>query len=73
MYTYKIQLREEPEGAYTVLVPALPGCLTYGENVEEALSMAKEAIQLYIEVLKDSGEVIPDDRHTLENSLKLEE
>jgi len=56
-----------------VLVPALPSCLTYGENVEEALSMAKEAIQLYIEVLKDSGEVIPDDRNTLEYSLQFEE
>ncbi|MBK7231798.1 MAG: type II toxin-antitoxin system HicB family antitoxin [Saprospiraceae bacterium] len=58
MYTYKIQLREEPDGGFTVLVPALPGCITYGENVDEALSMAKEAIQLYIEVLKDSGKVI---------------
>ncbi len=73
MYTYKIQLREEPDGGFTVLVPALPGCITYGENVDEALSMAKEAIQLYIEVLKDSGEKIPDDRNTLEYSLQLEE
>ncbi len=36
---------------YTVTVPALPGCITYGEDVEEAISMAEEVIELYIEEL----------------------
>jgi hypothetical protein len=35
--TYRIVLRKEPEGAYTALVPSLPGCITWGENVEHAL------------------------------------
>lgn len=60
MYKYKIQLRQEEEGGFTVFVPALPGCITFGENVDEANTMAKEAIALYIEELQDRGEVIPE-------------
>lgn len=72
MLTYKIHLQKEPEGGYTVTVPSLPGCITYGENIDEALEMAKEAIELYIEVLQEDGEEIPDDRNILEYSLNLE-
>jgi antitoxin HicB len=35
--TYGILLTEEPEGAYTATVPALPGCVTYGENIDHAI------------------------------------
>ena len=69
--TYKILLHKEPKGAYTVTVPALPGCVTYGDSVDNAITMAKEAIQLYIEELKARGEDIPDDSDTLEYSLNL--
>ncbi|MEP6647506.1 MAG: type II toxin-antitoxin system HicB family antitoxin [Saprospiraceae bacterium] len=68
---YKLLLRKEPEGGYTVMVPALPGCITYGDNVDEAISMAKEAIELYIEELKDHGEPVPDDSDLLEYNLNL--
>ena len=44
MYTYKIHLHKEEEGGYTTIVPALPGCITYGENVDEAISMAKKRL-----------------------------
>lgn len=70
--TYKILLTKESEGAYTVTVPALPGCVTYGDNIDHAISMAKEAIKLYIENLQEKGENIPDDNNTLEYSLNLE-
>lgn len=56
MYTYKIHLHKEPKGGYTVSVPALPGCITYGSDVDDAISMAKEAIELYIEELQERGE-----------------
>lgn len=59
MYTYKLHLSKEEEGGYTVLVPALPGCITYGEDIEGAISMAKEAISLYIEELKSRGDLTP--------------
>lgn len=72
MKQYKILLQKEDEGGYTVVVPALPGCITYGENVEEAITMAKETVELYIEELKERNEPIPDDRDTLEYSLNLQ-
>lgn len=69
--TFKLLLHKEPEGTYTVTVPVLPGCITYGVSLENAIDMAKEAIELYIEELKFRGEEIPDDSDTLEYSLNL--
>ena len=69
--TYRVLLNEEPEGGFTVTVPALPGCVTYGENVDEALAMAKEAIEGYIAVLKDKGDPIPDDSKFSEYSITV--
>ncbi len=57
--TYRVLLSKEPEGGYTVNVPSLPGCITYGDNVEHAIEMAKEAIELFIESLVAHGEVVP--------------
>ncbi len=70
--TYRILLNREPEGGYTVTVPALPGCITYGANVDEAIAMAKEAIELYIESLVEHNEPIPDESNTLEYSITLD-
>ena len=50
-----------PEEGYTVRVPALPGCITYGRTKEEALSRAKEAIAGFIEGLEKAGEPIPEE------------
>lgn len=69
--TYRVLLNEEPEGGFTVTVPALPGCVTYGEDLDHALSMAKEAIEGYVSVLKESNEPIPDNSATLEYSLAI--
>ena len=69
--TYRILLKPEPEGGYTVLVPALPGCITYGETIEEARAMATEAITLYVEELQARNEEIADDNDTLEYSILL--
>ncbi len=69
--TYKIRLQKEPEGGYTVIVPALPGCISYGGNVDEAIKMAKEAVELYIESLAAHGEEIPTENNTLEYSLTV--
>lgn len=69
--TYRLVLRKEAEGTYTVIVPSLPGCITWGENVDHAIEMAREAITAYIEVLKEEGEVVPDDTETFEYSLQL--
>lgn len=49
MKTFKLLLHKEKEGGYMVTVPNLPGCITYGEDIDDALAMGKEAIELYIE------------------------
>ena len=58
---YTINLRPEPEGGYTVLVPALPEVVTYGETEDEAVRMAHEAIALALEVRREEGDDIPAD------------
>lgn len=50
-----------PEEGYTVRVPALPGCVTYGRSREEALERAKEAITGFIEGLQKAREPIPEE------------
>jgi len=70
---YKILLKKEPEGGYTVFVPSLPGCITYGETVDESIINAKEAIELYIESLKSHGEDIPTEENILEYTLTVSE
>jgi antitoxin HicB len=58
---YTIILDPDPDGGYTVTVPALPGCITEGDTREEAIANAREAILLYIESLVEDGEPIPED------------
>ena len=70
-FTYRVLLNKEPEGGYSVNVPSLPGCITFGDNVDHAIEMAKEAVELYIESLVAHGEAVPDESNTLEYSLTL--
>jgi len=58
---YNLIFRPEREGGFTVLVPSLPGCITYGKNLEEAKEMARDAIKGYIYSLKKHKESIPSD------------
>lgn len=68
---YKILLRQEPEGGYTVMVPTLEGCITYGETLEEAKANAREAIELYIASLQDDHLPVPSDEDLLEYSIQI--
>lgn len=69
---FNVVLRPEPEGGFTAIVPALPGCVTHGRTLEEAKEMAKDAIAGYIESLRKHNEPIPTDNGTLMTSLDLE-
>lgn len=68
---YKILLREEPGGGYTVTVPVLPGCVTFGKTLNEAIDMARDAIEIYIENLVATGEDIPTEDGLLEYTLTV--
>ncbi len=59
-YTYTVFLEPMEEGGYLVHVPALPEVVTGGDTEEEAMAMAKEAIELVLEDMAARGEDIPD-------------
>jgi len=59
IYNFTAIFEPAEEGGYVVYVPALPGCMTQGETFEEAEIMAKDAIEGYLETLKDLNEEIP--------------
>lgn len=69
---FNIVLRPEPEGGFTAMVPALPGCVTYGSNLVEAKKMVRDAISGYVESLLKHREPIPSDEETLVASMDLE-
>ncbi len=56
---YEVVLQPEPEGGFSVFVPELPSVATQGESREEALAMAKEAIEGYLDVMREEGLAIP--------------
>ena len=58
---FKIVLTPDfEEGGFNVTVPALPGCITQGETIEESISRAKEAIEGHLEALQLVGLPIPN-------------
>jgi predicted RNase H-like HicB family nuclease len=57
---YGVELIPDEEvGGFTVLAPALPGCISEGDDEQEALAMIREAIEGYIASLKKHGEPVP--------------
>jgi antitoxin HicB len=55
-----LELQLEPEGGYTISVPSLPGCISYGDTFEQAIEMIKDAIIGWLAVAKEEGIPIPD-------------
>jgi predicted RNase H-like HicB family nuclease len=51
MYEFDVVILEDETGGYVALVPALPGCHTQGDTLEELMKNIKEAIELYTETL----------------------
>ena len=57
---YPIVIHKDADSDYGVIVPDLPGCFTAGSTLDEALAMAKEAIELHLEGLIEEGQIVPD-------------
>jgi len=53
MYEFDVVIVEDEAGGYIAFVPALPGCHTQGESLEELVKNVKEAIELYMETLTE--------------------
>lgn len=68
---YTVIYTEEPEGGFTVSVPSLPGCITYGKTLKEAENMARDAINLYLESLQKHHEKIPSEKSSFVSSIDL--
>lgn len=68
---YTIIFQPEPEGGFTVTVPALPGCITYGKDLGEAKEMVTDAIGAYLASLKKHLEPIPVEAETLIASVRV--
>ncbi len=58
-FKYYALLERNELGGYTVSVPSLPGCITEGDTLDEAIANVKEAIAGYLETLRDLDKPIP--------------
>lgn len=61
IHHYTAIFQKEQDGGYTVIIPALKGCVTWGKTIEEAVSMAKEAIESYLGSLAKDRQQAPSD------------
>lgn len=55
------ELHPEPEGGYTISVPSLPGCISYGDTFENALEMIKDAMEGWLAVAREEGIRVPEE------------
>jgi antitoxin HicB len=69
-YTYTVLFEPAEEGGYVVTCPALPGLVTEGDTLKEARAMARDAIALYLESLRDDDLPIPPDKPIRQKPIK---
>ena len=64
-FSRNILLYTDEDGYWIAEVPSLPGCHTFGESRDEALSKVQEAITVYIEALKHDNLPVPEEYNNL--------
>jgi len=62
---YTVIIHKAEEGGYWAEVPALPGCFSQGETVEEVLKNVREAIEAHLQALREEGREIPGEGEVL--------
>jgi len=60
MRKFKVVVEEDPEGKWTLTVPALPGYVACGDSEEEVLTLAKEGIPFHLDCLREEGRPAPE-------------
>lgn len=70
-FQFNVVFKPEKEGGFTVLVPLLPGCISYGKTLEEAKKMIADAIDGYIFSMKKRGEIIETDTDSFISTLSV--
>lgn len=68
---FNVIFRPEKEGGFTVMVPLLPGCISYGKTLNEAKKMITDAIDGYIFSMKKRGEIIETDANSFISTLSV--
>ena len=58
-YVFRADLEQDEDGRWSAVIPALPGCATWGVTRGEALESLQKAAQSYIEVLLEDGQALP--------------
>jgi antitoxin HicB len=71
IYEFTAFFGANEHGGYTVTVPALPGLVTEGRDLNDARDMAKDAIRCYIEGLKKAKQAIPVEMETAQLKLSI--
>jgi antitoxin HicB len=71
IYKFTAVFEKNEDGGYTVTVPSLPGCISEGDTFDEALENIKEAITLYLEVMKKDGEKIKEEEEIIFAPVKV--
>lgn len=70
-YSYTVIYKPVKGKGYQVLVPLLPGLVTYGRSLEEAREMARDAIRCYIESLLKGKEKVPQEKDILQEKISF--
>ena len=70
--SFSVIYEQAKEGGYVAYVPALPGCHTQGESIEETEENIKEAISLYLESLAAHSEEIPHEPRVLQGKVEVQ-
>jgi predicted RNase H-like HicB family nuclease len=69
--SYSVYYEAADEGGFVAIVPALPGCHTQGETLEEAEQNIREAIELYLDSLAAHGERLPEETKSLQGRVSV--
>ncbi|SDX26939.1 type II toxin-antitoxin system HicB family antitoxin [Nitrosomonas communis] len=70
--TIAIELGNDDKHAFSMVVPELPGCFSAGDTIDEAIVNAKEAIELWLEIVIDDGGTIPEPKTIITHQANLE-
>lgn len=70
--SFTVIYEEAPEGGFVAYVPVLAGCHSQGETIEETEKNIQEAIELYLESLKDHNEGLPKDRRVFQGKVDVQ-
>lgn len=71
VFSYSVFYEAAREGGYVAFVPALPGCHTQGETLEETEQNTREAIELYLESLATHKESIPEEGRSFQGTIRI--